>query len=1107
MRRNKTDTRTDKTAANISEAKPLKKKILRYTLYPILVILLFLTAFLTGIFLEVSRDASSRIQKGAIENIIFSESPVYYDDNQTPIGVYFEKTHSSYIDYQNIPKTYIKALIASEDGNFFNHPGFDIKSIARAFIANLKAGRVVQGGSTITQQTAKNIFERQKRTYTAKIKELTQAILLEQRYSKEEILEMYVNQFFVTGFGKGLRIASEYFFDKPAEDLNLIESAFLAGMVKGPFLYNPFTQKTDERKEKAILRARERKDYVIRNMRSMNLITEKEFLDSHGKDIAFKEGKVTYRLNVILDYIREQLESEYFRNILHEQGVDNIATSGIRIYTSINKEMQTGALNSLRKQLPLLDIKLSGYRSDIPQDRYIQHMGGITGKPNGDFPFFVKVAQINNDTEDPSLTVEWDNGRDVIDYAGMKHIGEAWLKWKLGNWAIFDRRHIADFLTNFNVGDQVSVRFLPESGKEPVRKLFLTKIPELDGGIIIMNNGMVKAMAGGYFDRYFNRAADAKRQLGSIFKPIVYTAALQLKWNILDPLINSRDIFRFENTFYLPNPDHEPLSNKVSMAWAGAKSENLATVWLLYHLTDRLNMSEFRHVAEQLGLAQGKNEPYSAYVKRIRDHRGVIVNREALLDASFEQAKKEIEADLIFDGLEDTLEIIQRLHYNIDPDKLNLKKEHHIQILRQSFLRLRDLNYKMITQFKLIMQLPDLKVKSNDSEYADSLNKALENFYITIDGNGKSRILYSEKAQFLKVGDIKPLTGESALNHFTDIDQGQIWIDALIPSGVIDQLLAIVKEEYRELADYKKYDFEVLYNIRDFRTLVNLNYAKELSEKMGVSTPLDPVLSFPLGSNSISILEAAACYSSIMTGKVFQTDQAVKSDLTPIITRIADRNGKTIWEYFPEPIDLLHKGISESATEILKMVMDNGTGRKARDAILMSVEFDNGDITIPIPSFGKTGTANRFTNSSFAGFIPGLKTGKGEFDLNNGYVIASYVGYDDNRPMKGRHITIYGASGALPLWIDSANTIINSNKYQSGHHFADLVFDFQTDLPINNKHQRSIEVSAVTGLPLSDELISDLPDDNPKVNTHVITTETPPSLMRIFKPVKGAMYD
>ncbi|MBW1912087.1 MAG: transglycosylase domain-containing protein [Deltaproteobacteria bacterium] len=653
----------------------MKNKRFKILIYSILILLLFCVTFLTGIYIQVSRDTSGSIERGAIESIIFSESPVFYDDAKTPIGVYFEKTHSKYIKYKDIPKDYIKALIASEDGNFFNHPGFDIKAITRAFIANLMAGRVVQGGSTLTQQTAKNVFKRQKRTYMAKLRELFQAILLEWRYTKKEILEMYVNQFFVTGFGKGLRIAAEYFFDKEAEDLDLVESAFMAGLVKGPYLYNPFIKKTEKEREKARQLAKERKNYVLRNMRRLNLITEDDYLDAMYKEIPFKEGKVTYRLNVVLDYIREQLESEYFREILQEQGVDNIATSGIRIYTSIDREIQAGALESIRRHLPLLDVKLTGYDTEIFHERYMKHAGSLGIGPRRDIPFFARITQINSNPENPSLMVAWGNGGGIIGYAGIKEMGDAWLKWKLGEWAVFDRRHIQDFLMNFHKGDQVPIRYMESKEEDSRRRLILTEIPDLEGGVVVIKNGMIKAMVGGYFDRYFNRAADAKRQLGSIFKPLVFTAALQLKWNNLDTLINMRDIFRFENTYYLPNPDHTPKSNKVSMAWAGAKSENLATVWLLYHLTDRLNMSEFRHVVERLGLDRDRGEPYMGYVRRIRDRHGIIVNRDAIMEAAFEESKKEVESDLIFNGLEHALDNLRRLHFSIDRTRLDLKKE------------------------------------------------------------------------------------------------------------------------------------------------------------------------------------------------------------------------------------------------------------------------------------------------------------------------------------------------------------------------------------------------------------------------------------------------
>ncbi len=163
----------------------MKKKIkLLATVTLILFGVLLLS--LTGFFFYVRQEVKSQINRGVIDSTISSESPVYYDDGVTPIGVFFEKIHSKYIKYSDIPKIYIKALIASEDGNFFNHHGFDLKAIGRAFIANIKAGRVVQGGSTITQQTAKNVFKREKSGYISKLKELFQGLILEHFYTKQE---------------------------------------------------------------------------------------------------------------------------------------------------------------------------------------------------------------------------------------------------------------------------------------------------------------------------------------------------------------------------------------------------------------------------------------------------------------------------------------------------------------------------------------------------------------------------------------------------------------------------------------------------------------------------------------------------------------------------------------------------------------------------------------------------------------------------------------------------------------------------------------------------------------------------------------------------------
>ncbi len=340
--------------------------------------------------------------------------------------------------------------------------------------------------------------------------------------------------------------------------------------------------------------------------------------------------------------------------ILQEQGVDNIATSGISIYTSVDKEVQYAALMSLRRHLPLMDIKLNGYKPWQNREKWEGLLEKGLEKPKESLPFLAQITSVETDRNKCHLIVAWDNGGGVIDFEGLKPVGAAWLKANLGKWAKFDREHAPILLKNFHEGDLVPVQLMIPNetapGKNRDAKLMLSAIPELEGGIVALQSGMIKAMVGGFFDRYFNRAVDARRQLGSIFKPIVYAAALQLKWNTLDPLKNRREIFRFEGTSYLPRPDHEPKSDTVSMAWAGAKSENLATVWLLYHLTDHLNMSEFRQVANLVGLGRKEGESYQAYKSRIRDRYGVIVNREALMEAAFDEAKDQVETDIIFEG-------------------------------------------------------------------------------------------------------------------------------------------------------------------------------------------------------------------------------------------------------------------------------------------------------------------------------------------------------------------------------------------------------------------------------------------------------------------------
>ena len=1075
------------------------KKLLLILASAVFLCLIASGAYLYLFYDEVSKEAAERIDRGIIDSIIFSESPVYYDDGQNIVGVFFDKTHRKYIHYAEIPPLFIKALIATEDRDFFDHPGFNAKAIFRAAIANFRARKVTQGGSTITQQTAKNIFKREKKSYTAKLKELMQAILLERRYTKEEILEMYINQFFVTGFGRGLRIAAHYYFDKDVKDLDLVEVAFIAGSMKSPNSYNPFIKKSRPERLDAMRLSKVRKDYVLMNMLEMNFITKEQYLEGKQKPIPFNEGKVTYRLNVALDYIRDQLDSEYFKAILQDQGIENIATSGIRIYTSLNKEIQEGALRSIRTHLPLLDVKLSGYRTNVALERYNESSDESQKKGRTDLPYLCRITEVHHDKKNPHLAVTWEGGSGIIDYQGFLPVADAWLKGKTGIWASFDTRHVPDFMKLFKTGDVIAARITEAPEGLSRTRLSLSQIPELEGGIVVLKEGMIRAMVGGFFDRFFNRAVDAKRQLGSIFKPLVYTAALQLNWNNLDPLMNVHDMFRFESTFYLPRPDHKPESDQVSMTWAGVKSENLASVWLLYHLTDQLNLSEFKKLTEILGLARREDERYEQYASRIRDKYGIMVGQESLMEAAFEEAKKEIESDLIFSGHEDALDNLKRLHYSLDVEQLNLALPEEARIYQLSFSRLQSLNSGMKTRLRRLKELAAEYEKNANADTGHAISMETAFFYSVGKTSQESMIDYNTSSGRPGAFRLSDMKIDALCESLLKLDEEEVWIDRLLPSRSIDMLESHTREHFGKLAALRNYDTEVLCKLSDFKRLVNLLYITYLSQAMGISTKLDPVLSFPLGANSISILEAALTYQTMMTGEVHPIGKKLTQEMVPIITKIVDRQGNVVWEYKPKPKEVLSKRASELVTDILRLATENGTGRGARDAVRMKIDLEGSRMELPVPCFGKTGTSNKHTNSSFVGFVPGPKTGESEFGLDKGFVVASYVGYDDNRPMKGRHVVIYGASGALPLWIDTINTIVNGREYKKSLEIADLVFDFKSIQVKRDERFLLVPVSPTSGLPVSESN----PHRLPRALTDADAKDNHLTLKRSFEPIEG----
>ena len=240
-------------------------------------------------------------------------------------------------------------------------------------------------------------------------------------------------------------------------------------------------------------------------------------------------------------------------------------------------------------------------------------------------------------------------------------------------------------------------------------------------------------------------------------------------------------------------------------------------------------------------------------------------------------------------------------------------------------------------------------------------------------------------------------------------------------------------------------------------------------------------------------MEAALAYETLLTGKRCLLGTRDGTAMVPIIKKIVDREGKSLWEYTPEPKAVLPERVTILISEILRKVMERGTGKKARNAVHV---FD-----MPLPSFGKTGTANRFTNSSFVGLIPGPDPNTGQLNIDNGYTIASYVGFDNNKPMKGDHISLYGSSGALPLWMDTARAIAKTQYFKDALQPADLAFNplLRPDIP-GKYGLLAVPVSTVTGLPLPNNEKPIRSATAPEVLTQAEDSGKTWELKRAFEP-------
>ncbi|MBT3517567.1 MAG: PBP1A family penicillin-binding protein [Nitrospina sp.] len=545
---------------------------------------------------------------------------MYSDQDQLIAELYLEKR--IVVPLNKIPTQLKQAALAVEDANFYRHMGIDLKAVFRAFLTNMKAGRVVEGGSTITQQLSKTLFLTRERSLARKIKEAILSIRMELIFTKDEILEMYLNQIYYGHGSYGVEAAARTYFGKSVQNLSLDEVAIIAGLPKSPNNYSPYRNPK---------RARSRRNHVIRRMAQEGFIKSNEAKQAMKKP--FTLGEVTNMLNrapYFVEYIRKQLMTMYGRNKVYK--------SGLKVYTTLSIEKQILAQEATKKNLLIAD-KRYGYRGplgtmdiSLPEIVLQESLSEINNFTEGIHPKTgTNIKGLVKSVNKEYLTVLTGQGEGIIELKDMDWAREPNIKVD-GRWA---RIHRVD--KNFYPGDKILVKVLGIYESGSLWSLSLEQEPEVESALISLepHTGHIKALIGGYdFSKsQFNRAIQAVRQPGSVFKPIVYATAISKGFSPASIIIDSPIIFKekdhdfdkwkpvnFEKKFYGPTPLRKAL----------AKSRNIITVKLLQKIGTRSviqmakNLGINSHLENNLSIGLGSSgvtlkelvSAYSAFANR-----------------------------------------------------------------------------------------------------------------------------------------------------------------------------------------------------------------------------------------------------------------------------------------------------------------------------------------------------------------------------------------------------------------------------------------------------------------------------------------------------------
>ena len=424
-----------------------------------------------------------------------------------------------FVPYDSIPKIVVNSFLSAEDKNFFTHPGIDAKGILRAIIKNLRnisQNKRLEGASTITQQVAKNFLLTNEVSLKRKIKEAILAFRIERAYSKERILELYLNQIYLGQGTYGIAAASLEYFDKSIKELTYPDAALLAALPKAPSKYNPYKYPDV---------GKFRRDLVLKNLEENNFISKKDLIKFKETNLNLKKRKIEIvnEANSYTEEVRRSVKENY--------GFEKLYSQGLSIKTPLNIDYQIQAIKSLRKGIEDYDRR-HGWRGPITNKLKNRNWKNKIDEFKLDPTLKWKFAEILeiNETE-INFKIINQNEKNSIEKLYFKN-----LKWSLPKNKTISSIH--------SIGDIIFVKKEKNLWK-------LKQYPKVNGGIIVLDpfTGDVKALVGGFNFKSseFNRVTQAKRQPGSAFKPIVYAAALENGFSpnsiILDaPFVESQGV-------------------------------------------------------------------------------------------------------------------------------------------------------------------------------------------------------------------------------------------------------------------------------------------------------------------------------------------------------------------------------------------------------------------------------------------------------------------------------------------------------------------------------------------------------------------------------------